>query len=137
MTDQFNHVFEKGSAYGALFVFPKSRHYYGVFLQNFFNEIVFFFHNFIEKAGDRRLLQKISVWIRQGEEMTRYCRKRLGSFIENYFDLKDKRYSFIDEIVIKECVADLIRCEIFTPSELQKEILRDCSVLLPMKDIMV
>lgn len=66
--------------------------------------------------------------------MTEYCKELLGNYMSEFIDL-NPGYSYADEEVIRQSVAVLINNNIFTPEELRKDILRRCSVLLPMDDM--
>lgn len=66
--------------------------------------------------------------------MTEFCRIAIGDYLKNYIDVKPG-YSYSEETVIRCGITELINHGIFTPEELQKDILRKCSVLLPLDDI--
>lgn len=66
--------------------------------------------------------------------MTEYCKKALGDYLEKFIDIKSG-YSYYDEEVIQQGIAALVNNNIFNPEELRKDILRKCSVLLPLDDI--
>lgn len=66
--------------------------------------------------------------------MTKFCRQRLGKYMENYVDAAPG-YSYSDEEVIRDGVSELIQAKLFTPEGLQRDILKNCSVLLPLSAI--
>lgn len=66
--------------------------------------------------------------------MTEHCKELLGNYLEEFIDVKPG-YLYSDEKVIRQGLAALINNGIFTPEELRKDILRKCSVLLPLDDI--
>lgn len=66
--------------------------------------------------------------------MTKHSKELLGNYLDEFIDVKPG-YSYDDEEVIQQGVAALINNGIFTPEELRKDILRKCSVLLPLEDI--
>lgn len=66
--------------------------------------------------------------------VTEHCKELLGNFLSEFIDVK-QGYSYDDEEVIQQSVAALINYKIYTPEELRKDILRKCSVILPLEDI--
>ena len=68
--------------------------------------------------------------------MEKNVRERIGEYLKYYIDLTPGNgYSYSDEDVIQESISELIMHGIFTPEELQKDILKECSVLIPLSDI--
>lgn len=63
--------------------------------------------------------------------MTEICRMRIGDWLKDYVDVKPG-YSYSDEVVIRSGIAELINHDVFNSEELQKDILKECSVLLPL-----
>lgn len=66
--------------------------------------------------------------------MTEFCRMKIGDYLKDYIDVKPG-HLYSEETVIRCGIAELINHDIFTPEELQKDILKKCSVLLPLDDI--
>ena len=67
--------------------------------------------------------------------LSEYCREKIGGFLEDYIEINQPGYTYSDEKLIQAAIKCLVDDEIFTMEELQKEILRKASVLLPMKYI--
>ena len=67
--------------------------------------------------------------------MTEYCRNQIGKYMENYLDVFEG-YTYSDEDIINLGIGELIRNDNFSPLELQRDILRKCSVFLPMDYIL-
>ena len=58
--------------------------------------------------------------------LSEYCRKKLGDFVK-------EGYTYEEQAVIEDSIRMLIKAGIYPLDELQKDILRECSVLLPRK----
>ena len=67
--------------------------------------------------------------------LSEYCREKIGGFLEDYIEINRPGYAYSNEKVIQAAIKRLVDDEIFTMEELQKEILRKASVVLPMKYI--
>ena len=61
--------------------------------------------------------------------LSEYCRKKLGDFLKDKVDVKEG-YTYEEQAVIEDSIRMLIKAGIYP---LQKDILRECSVLLPRK----
>lgn len=66
--------------------------------------------------------------------MIEFCRKAVGNYLKDYIDI-EQGHLYSEEKIIQCGIAELINHNIFTPEELQRDILRKCSVLLPVDDI--
>lgn len=62
--------------------------------------------------------------------ISEYCRKKLGDFLKDKVDVKEG-YTYEEQAVIEVSIRILIKAGIYTLDELRKDILRECSVLLP------
>ncbi|RGZ07594.1 hypothetical protein DXA08_09390 [Blautia obeum] len=62
--------------------------------------------------------------------ISEYCRKKLGDFLKDKVDVKEG-YTYEEQAVIEGSIRILIKAGIYTLDELRKDILRECSVLLP------
>lgn len=58
----------------------------------------------------------------------------IGDYLKDYIDVK-QGYLYSEETIIQRGIAELINHNVFTPEELRKDILRKCSVLLPLDEI--
>lgn len=58
----------------------------------------------------------------------------IGDYLKDYIDVKPG-YLYSEEKIIQCGISELINYNIFTPEELRKDILRKCSVILPLDDI--
>lgn len=58
----------------------------------------------------------------------------IGKYLKDYIDVKPG-YLYSEETIIQRGIAELINHNVFTPEELRKDILRKCSVLLPLDEI--
>ncbi len=68
--------------------------------------------------------------------MNKFCITKIGGYLKDYINVSEG-HSYYEEPVIRSGIAMLINHNVFTPEELQKDILRKCSVLLPLNDIEV
>ena len=57
--------------------------------------------------------------------------KRVADFISEYSDVKEG-HKYTDELVVREVIGLLVNQDIFNPIELQKQALRDYSVMIPL-----
>lgn len=62
--------------------------------------------------------------------LSEYCRKKLGDFLKDKVDVKEG-YTYEEQAVIEDSIRILIKAGIYPLDELRKDILRECSVLLP------
>ena len=62
--------------------------------------------------------------------LSEYCRKKLGDFLKDKVDVKEG-YTYEEQVVIEDSIRVLIKDGIYPLDELRKDILRECSVLLP------
>lgn len=62
--------------------------------------------------------------------LSEYCRKKLGDFLKDKVVVKE-RYTYEEQVVIEDSIRVLIKDGIYPLDELRKDILRECSVLLP------
>lgn len=62
--------------------------------------------------------------------ISEYCRKKLGDFLKDKVDVKEG-YTYEEQAIIEGSIRILIKAGIYTLDELRKDILRECSVLLP------
>lgn len=67
-------------------------------------------------------------------EMSDECRKGMADFISEYIDVKNGR-SYEEDIVIKASVKMLITEKVFTVDEMQKQALKDHSIIIPKQFI--
>ena len=62
--------------------------------------------------------------------LSEYCRKKLGDFLKDKVVVKEG-YTYEEQVVIEDSIRVLIKDGIYQLDELRKDILRECSVLLP------
>lgn len=62
--------------------------------------------------------------------ISEYCRKKIGDFLKDKVDVKEG-YTYEEQAIIEGSIRILIKAGIYTLDELRKDILRECSVLLP------
>ena len=62
--------------------------------------------------------------------LSEYCRKKLGDFLKDKVDVKEG-YTYEEQAVIEASIRMLIKSGIYPLDVLRKDILRECSVLLP------
>ena len=62
--------------------------------------------------------------------LSEYCRKKLGDFLKDKVDVKEG-HTYEEQAVIEASIRMLIKAGIYSLDELRKDILRECSVLLP------
>ena len=62
--------------------------------------------------------------------LSEYCRKKLGDFLKDKVVVKGG-YTYEEQVVIEDSIRVLIKDGIYPLDELRKDILRECSVLLP------
>ena len=62
--------------------------------------------------------------------LSEYCRKKLGDFFKDKVNIKEG-YTYEKQAVIEDSIRMLIKAGIYPLDELRKDILRECSVLLP------
>lgn len=62
--------------------------------------------------------------------LSEYCRKKLGDFLKDKVVVKEG-YTYEKQVVIEDSIRVLIKDGICPLDELRKDILRECSVLLP------
>lgn len=62
--------------------------------------------------------------------LSEYCRKKLGDFLKDKVDVEEG-YTYEEQVVIEASIKMLIKAGIYPFDELRKDILRECSVLLP------
>ena len=62
--------------------------------------------------------------------LSEYCRKKLGDFLKDKVVVKEG-YTYEEQVVIEDSIRVLIKDGIYPLDELRKDILRECSVLLP------
>lgn len=67
-------------------------------------------------------------------EMSDEYRKRMADFTSEYIDVKKGR-SYEEDIVIKASVKMLITENVFTVDEMQKQALKDHSIIIPKQFI--
>lgn len=60
-----------------------------------------------------------------------FC-KRVGMFLIDYIDIKDPSMTYGDRKVIESGIYHLIRYGLYNARELQKAMLREQSVLMPL-----
>lgn len=60
-----------------------------------------------------------------------FC-KRVGTFLVDYIDIKDPSMTYGDRKVIESGIYHLIREGVYTAKQLQKQMLREQSVLMPL-----
>lgn len=66
--------------------------------------------------------------------MTEYSKKRVGQFLKKYVDISPG-HSYTEECVIRQGINELISNCIYTPKGLQRQTLKEQSVLLPLSYI--
>lgn len=64
--------------------------------------------------------------------LSEYCRKKLGDFLKDKVDVKEG-YTYEEQMIIEGSIRMLIKAGIYSLDELRKDILRECSVLLPLE----
>nr|DAU76747.1 MAG TPA: hypothetical protein [Caudoviricetes sp.] len=62
--------------------------------------------------------------------LSEYCRKKLGDFLKDKVNVKEG-HAYKEQAVIEDSIRMLIKTERYSLDELRKDILRECSVLLP------
>lgn len=62
--------------------------------------------------------------------LSEYCRKKLGDFLKDKANIKEGR-TYEEQAVIEDIIRMLIKTGRYSLDELRKDILRECSVLLP------
>mgnify|MGYP006920288621 CR=1 FL=1 len=62
--------------------------------------------------------------------LSEYCRKKLGDFLKDKVDVKEG-HTYEEQAVIEDSIRMLIKTGGYSLDELRKDILRECSVLLP------
>nr|DAG36414.1 MAG TPA: hypothetical protein [Caudoviricetes sp.] len=62
--------------------------------------------------------------------LSEYCRNKIGDFLKDIVDVKEG-YTYESQIVIEQSIRILIKTGTYTLDGLRKNILRECSVLLP------
>lgn len=62
--------------------------------------------------------------------LTEYCRKKLGDFLKDKVDVKEG-YTYEEQAVIEDSIRTLTKAGMYSLDGLRKDILRECSVLLP------
>ena len=62
--------------------------------------------------------------------LSEYCRKKLGDFLKDKVYVKEG-HTYEEQVVIEDSIRVLIKDGIYPLDELRKDILRECSVLLP------
>ena len=62
--------------------------------------------------------------------LSEYCRKKLGDFLKDKVNVKEG-YTYEEQTVIEDSIRMLIKTGTYTLDGLRKNILRECSVLLP------
>ena len=62
--------------------------------------------------------------------LSEYCRKKLGDFLKDKVDVKEG-HTYEEQAVIEDSIRMLIKTGTYSLDELRKDILRECSVLLP------
>lgn len=64
--------------------------------------------------------------------LSEYCRKKLGDFFKDKVVVKEG-HAYEEQAVIEDSIRVLIKDGIYPLNELRKDILRECSVLLPLE----
>lgn len=59
-------------------------------------------------------------------------RKRMAQFVSKYADVTDCKIGYGDDRVIRGVISLLVKGNIFTPLQLQKQALKDNSVMIPL-----
>lgn len=62
--------------------------------------------------------------------LSEYCRKKLGDFLKDKVNIKEG-YTYEEQVVIEDSIRTLTKAGMYSLDELRKDILRECSVLLP------
>lgn len=62
--------------------------------------------------------------------LSEYCRKKLGDFLKDKVNIKEG-HTYEEQAVIEDSIRMLIKTGRYSLDELRKDILRECSVLLP------
>lgn len=62
--------------------------------------------------------------------MDQEYRNRLGAFLKEYIDIKDSRYGYGADEVIKDGIKILITSKAFTVSELRKAAVKEQGIIL-------
>lgn len=62
--------------------------------------------------------------------LSEYCRKNLQAFLKDKVDVKEG-HTYEEQAVIEDSIRMLIKTGTYSLDELRKDILRECSVLLP------
>lgn len=63
--------------------------------------------------------------------MSEEYRKRIAKFISKYIDICDCRIGYGDDRVIRQGIQALIKNNVFSVRELQKQAVREANVLIP------
>lgn len=70
-----------------------------------------------------------------GEFMTEEFRKRIAKFLSNYIDVLDCKRGYGDNDVIRQGIKALIKNDVFSVRELQKQAIKEADVLMPAEFI--
>ena len=62
--------------------------------------------------------------------LSEYCRKKLGDFLKDKVVVKEG-YTYEEQAVIEDSIRTLTKAGMYSLDGLRKDILRECSVLLP------
>ena len=62
--------------------------------------------------------------------LSEYCRKKLGDFLKDKVNIKEG-YTYEEQVVIEDSIRALTKAGMYSLDGLRKDILRECSVLLP------
>lgn len=62
--------------------------------------------------------------------LSEYCRKKLGDFLKDKVYVKEG-YTYEEQAVIEDSIRTLTKAGMYSLDGLRKDILRECSVLLP------
>ena len=83
-----------------------------------------------------RQVQELEEYERGGDgmEMSSEFRKKMADFISEYIDVKKGR-KYDEDIVIKASVKILIMENVFTVDDMQKQALKDYSIIIPKQFI--
>lgn len=66
--------------------------------------------------------------------MVEELNRRLGRYLEKFIDV-EKGHTIYEEDVIWESIGLLVAENVFTARELQKNIIKECSIFIPIEDI--
>lgn len=64
--------------------------------------------------------------------LSEYCRKKLGDFLKDKVYVKEG-YAYEEQVVIEDSIRTLTKAGMYSLDGLRKDILRECSVLLPLE----